>query len=150
MPAPEPIHAHALDNLRFIRDAMARASEFTALPGWGGVAMGATALAADVVTLDGNAVIDSAFKAKYDAIYFAVTWTDTDPALTPDFWFSSGAFHVWDMQQPAPATEWERQIDALMTRQTASSDMAERKKLSGVGPRRNTFTTFAPPIFSAL
>jgi multisubunit Na+/H+ antiporter MnhC subunit len=43
--APEPIHAHAIDNIRFIRDAMARASAFTAVPGWGGVAMGATAIA---------------------------------------------------------------------------------------------------------
>ena len=43
-PAPEPIHAHALDNLRFIRDAMSRATAFTAVPGWGGVAMGVTAI----------------------------------------------------------------------------------------------------------
>ena len=39
---PEPIHAHAMDNIRFIRDAMSRATEFTAVPGWGGVAMGVT------------------------------------------------------------------------------------------------------------
>lgn len=49
-PAPEPLHAHALDHLSYIRDAMARAGEFTALPGWGGVAMGATALVATVVS----------------------------------------------------------------------------------------------------
>ncbi len=47
---PEPIHAHAADNLRFIRDAMTRASAFTAIPGWGGVAMGATALAAAAIS----------------------------------------------------------------------------------------------------
>ena len=41
---PEPIHAHAIDNLRYIRDAMSRATEFTAVPGWGGVAMGITAI----------------------------------------------------------------------------------------------------------
>jgi hypothetical protein len=41
---PEPIHAHALDNLRYIREAMSRATEFTAVPGWGGVAMGVTAI----------------------------------------------------------------------------------------------------------
>ncbi len=41
---PEPIHAHAMENLRFIRDAMARATEFTAVPGWGGVMMGLTAI----------------------------------------------------------------------------------------------------------
>ena len=44
MGRPEPIQAHALENLRFIRDAMSRASEFTAVPGWGGVLMGVTAL----------------------------------------------------------------------------------------------------------
>ena len=48
--AVEPIQAHAAENLRFIRDAMARASEFTAVPGWGGVAMGGTALVAAAVS----------------------------------------------------------------------------------------------------
>ena len=50
MPAPAPIHEHAIDNIRFIRDAMARASEFTAVPGWGGVAMGVTAIVAAVIS----------------------------------------------------------------------------------------------------
>ena len=44
MARPEPIQAHALENLRFIRDAMSRASQFTAVPGWGGILMGLTAL----------------------------------------------------------------------------------------------------------
>ena len=43
---PLPMHAHAIENLRYIRETMARAEPFTAVPGWGGVAMGATALAA--------------------------------------------------------------------------------------------------------
>jgi hypothetical protein len=46
MPAAEPLHEHAMENLRFIRDAMARAGRFTAVPGWGGVLLGATALLA--------------------------------------------------------------------------------------------------------
>ncbi len=37
MAAPEPIHAHAMENIRFIRDTMSRASAFTAVPGWGGL-----------------------------------------------------------------------------------------------------------------
>jgi hypothetical protein len=44
------LDAHAAENLRFIRDAMTRATAFTAVPGWGGVAMGVTAIATAVVS----------------------------------------------------------------------------------------------------
>lgn len=47
-PRPEPVelHAHAMDNLRYIRGTMERAGSFTAVPGLGGVLMGSVALVA--------------------------------------------------------------------------------------------------------
>ena len=47
-PVPEPVElqATAMDNLLYIRRTMERAGSFTAVPGAGGVLMGATALAA--------------------------------------------------------------------------------------------------------
>lgn len=48
-PQPVSLHSHAMDNLRFIRETMERAGSFTAVPGWGGFAMGVSALIATVI-----------------------------------------------------------------------------------------------------
>ncbi|HET7710790.1 MAG TPA: hypothetical protein VFL80_02570 [Thermoanaerobaculia bacterium] len=44
-----PLQDHALDNLRYIREAMERAGSFTSIPGVGGVIIGVTAVAAAIV-----------------------------------------------------------------------------------------------------
>lgn len=47
-PQDEPVNLsdRAIDNLRFIRDAMERTTSFTAVPGYGGMLMGVTAIGA--------------------------------------------------------------------------------------------------------
>lgn len=46
---PDALRDHAVDNLRYIREAMERATAFTSIPGWGGLAIGITALATTAI-----------------------------------------------------------------------------------------------------
>ncbi len=44
MSDPPALHAHAVETLRYIRETMERAGAFTAVPGWGGIWMGVSAV----------------------------------------------------------------------------------------------------------
>lgn len=46
---PPSLHGRAADNLEYIRDAMQRSREFTAVPGYAGALMGVTAIGAGVI-----------------------------------------------------------------------------------------------------
>ena len=66
MTEPRPPSDRALDNLSYIRSAMERAGSFTAVPGWGTVAVGVTALVATWV----------AAQQRTDAAWLAVWLSD--------------------------------------------------------------------------
>ncbi|MDE3156136.1 MAG: ABC transporter substrate-binding protein [Acidobacteriota bacterium] len=83
----------------------------------------------NVVGLDVGGLVQRFTSNDYDAVYFSVYETDTDPALNPDFWFSSGSAHLWNIGEKTPATPWEAQIDELMARQIAAPDLAIRQTL---------------------
>lgn len=46
---PLELNAHAMENLRFIRETMERAGSFTAVPGYAGIGMGISALLASFI-----------------------------------------------------------------------------------------------------
>jgi len=83
----------------------------------------------DVVALEGNAVIQQWVSGKYDAVYFNFFLSDTDPALSVDFWLSSGGSHFWNREQKTPATEWEKKVDGLILALGIAQDAAERKRM---------------------
>lgn len=83
----------------------------------------------DVVPLDTGGIIARWQKGEYDSIYHGFQASSTDPAMTLDFWLSSGSSHFWNPDQAKPATEWEARIDELMRRQVAADDLAERQRL---------------------
>ena len=124
-----------------LEDAADRPARFTILTAKGqtalerGVAvvrdeLAKIGLVVDTVPLDANALVGTFLGGKpYDAVYFGLIPSDTDPALILDFWLSSGGSHLWNPEQKSPATAWERQIDQLMAKQAAALDAGERRTL---------------------
>ena len=56
---PVSLHDRAAENLKFIRDTMEGSSRFTAVPGYGGVLMGVTAVAAACIANQQIYLVDS-------------------------------------------------------------------------------------------
>jgi peptide/nickel transport system substrate-binding protein len=86
-------------------------------------------LVVDIVPMEGNALVQRLQSSQgYEAAFFQLPISDTEPAALQEYFLSSGGFHVWHYGQKKPATEWERRIDELMARYATSLDPAEQKK----------------------
>jgi len=85
-------------------------------------------IAVDLVTLDPGGIQQRWSTGDYDAIYFGLQSSSTDPALNLDFWLSSGTGHFWNPAQPSPSHEWEKRIDDLMRGEVSVADLAARQR----------------------
>ena len=83
----------------------------------------------DIAAVDVRTLQRMWMAGDYESIYFAIQASSTDPSLNPDFWLSSGSFHMWNPSQRAPSSDWEARIDELMRRQGATQKLNERQKL---------------------
>ncbi len=52
-----------------------------------------------------------------------------DPSGGKAIYRSDGFLHVWNPRQKSPATEWEKQIDAIMDKQELELDVKKRQQL---------------------
>lgn len=85
-------------------------------------------IAVEIVALDPGGLYTRWKAGDYDAMYFGLQSSSTDPWLNAELWLSSGAYHFWNPEQTAPATEWEARIDALMREHAGTLDLARRQR----------------------
>ncbi|MCW5982050.1 MAG: ABC transporter substrate-binding protein [Bryobacteraceae bacterium] len=64
----------------------------------------------------------------YDACLLGLSNVEIDPNTQTNLLVSSGTHHAWNPRQAKPATEWEAEIDRLMSEQAAAPTLAARKK----------------------
>jgi peptide/nickel transport system substrate-binding protein len=128
------------DQDEWLEDAQGAEARFTALVFRGNAVLERSAsviredlrqigVGIDIVPLEPNSIFQRIVGGDFDTAFVQFTGNHGDPANANDFWLSSGDAHLWNIGQKTPATDWERQIDELMTRQSATLDMDERRRL---------------------
>lgn len=84
----------------------------------------------NVVPLDFRAMLDRVFQTfDYEAAVMGLGGGDPDPNPEMNVWLSSGATHLWHLNEIHPATNWEREIDQLMQQQMVTLQYDKRKQL---------------------
>ena len=81
-----------------------------------------------IVTLDFPALIERLMKKQdYEACLLGTSNAEVDPSSMMNMWLSSSPNHQWNPSEKAPETEWEAEIDKLMTLQASNPSPATRK-----------------------
>ncbi|HEX4950014.1 MAG TPA: ABC transporter substrate-binding protein [Blastocatellia bacterium] len=81
-----------------------------------------------VAPLETQAIMERWQKSfDYDAILMGLTVTDPEPSSYNNFLQSTSASHQWAPQQKTPTTDWEKQIDELVSAQSRESNAAQRQ-----------------------
>jgi peptide/nickel transport system substrate-binding protein len=65
----------------------------------------------------------------YEACVLGLGSGDADPNSSINVWLSSGAQHLWHLDEAQPATPWEAEIDRLMKQQLTALRYKDRKRL---------------------
>ena len=66
---------------------------------------------------------------QYESILLGLqSATPPDPGMGQNVWRSSGLTHYWNIKQPKPETPAEARVDALMSENVNTMDMAERRR----------------------
>jgi peptide/nickel transport system substrate-binding protein len=104
-------------------------------------------IALEAAPIDQQTAVKRLLSCDYDAIYFRAVMTDLDPAGNMDLWLSSGQSHLWNLNQAKPATDWEAQIDALMTEQASTTNPQRRREL--FNQVQKTWAENAPALYFA-
>ncbi len=82
-----------------------------------------------VVKLDFPALIERLMHTQaYEAALLGLANVDPDPSSMMNVWLSSSPNHQWDPAEKSPVTDWEAEIDRLMTQQSQAASDKERKR----------------------
>ena len=83
----------------------------------------------NVVTLDFPALIERlAHTLNYEAALLGLSNVEPDPSAMENVWLSTSADHQWNPSEKTPATAWEAELDRLMQAQSATANVADRKR----------------------
>ena len=89
----------------------------------------AVGIAVTVVPLEFRALVDRVTRSfDFDAAVMGLASGDVDPAADLNVWKSTGATHLWRMDQSTAPPAWEAEIDRLMEAQLVTRDTAARKR----------------------